>query len=459
MNATQQSGGDNAAPIKPGQANYLLGLVTFAYAMAYVDRQLLNLLVDPIKQTLVISDTQFSFIQGMAFVLAYLAAIPVFGRLVDITNRRNILIFGIFAWSFFTAISGFCDTYTELFLARMGVGVTEACVFPAAWSMIGDAFPPRKIPRAMAIFLLGPPLGSGFSLIAGGVVVAFAASLAGTAAFFAGFEAWQIAFVVVGVPGMAFALLLFTMKEPPRGKSNEAQAEEDKPGLGTVVRFLKANAGLYALIYLANGLIAMVQLAIPGWFPAFVMRWYGLSATEVGLTLGLIALFTAIGGTLSGAAASEWFSRRGYVDAPFRAAAWITFPMIVSCFLIPVFASPAGAFAAAGAVIYFTAFFAGLLSAGTTMASPPRMRGVVASLYSFAAQIVGYMLGPILVATLTDSYFQDPIMVGRSLQIVMTTGSVLLAICIWALLPGFRRRLEVMQVAIADKPEQETANG
>lgn len=444
MNDAEQRVDDTAHPMKPRQANYLLGMVTFAYAMAYVDRQLLNLLVDPIKQSLLISDTDFSFIQGMAFVLAYLAAIPVFGRLVDVTNRRNIMVFGIFAWSFFTAISGFCDNYTELFLARMGVGMTEACVFPAAWSMIGDSFPPKRIPRAMAVFLLGPPLGSGFSLIAGGVVVAFAATLAGTAAFFAGFEPWQIAFIVVGLPGMAFALLLFTMREPPRSKSRaDAAAEaEDKPSLGDVATFLKANAALYGLIFFSNGLIALVQLAVPVWFPAFVMRWYELSPTEVGLTLGLISLFTAIGGTLSGAAASEWLSNRGHIDAPFRAAALITLPMIVSCFLIPVFASSSGAFAAAGAVIFFTAFFAGLMSAGTTMASPPRMRGVVASLYSFAAQILGYMIGPFLVASLTDSYFMDPKMVGHSLQIVMTTGAVLLCISMWTILPIFRKRLQ-----------------
>lgn len=445
MSVAEQHTEELNHPVSPGRANYLLGLVTFAFAMAYVDRQLLNLLVDPIKQTLDISDTQFSFIQGTAFVMAYLAAIPVFGRLVDIANRRNILVFGIFSWSFFTAISGFCDNYTELFLARMGVGMTEACVFPAAWSMIGDAFPPKRIPRAMAIFLLGPPLGSGFSLIAGGVVVAFAAGLAGTASLFGAMEPWQIAFVIVGIPGMLFALLLLTMEEPPRSQTASANAAEDKPGLGAVAKFLGANAGLYGLIYFANGLLAMVQLAIPGWFPAFMMRWHGLSATEVGLTLGIIALFTAIGGSLSGAAASEWFSRRGHIDAPLRAAAWVSIPLIGASFLIPVFANPVGAFAAAGAVIYFTAFLAGLLSAGTTIASPPRMRGVVASLYSFAAQIIGYMIGPILVALLTDNYFADPDRVGSSLQIVMTAGSILLAICMWLLLPKFRARVEAAQ--------------
>ncbi len=129
--------------------------------------------------------------------------------------------------------------------------------------------------------------------------------------------------------------------------------------------------------------------------------------------------------------------------------------MIVASFLIPVFASPVGAFAAAGGVIFFTAFFAGLFSAGTTIASPPRMRGVVASLYSFAAQIIGYMIGPILVAVLTDNYFRDPTMVGYSLQIVMTSASVALAICMWVMLPIFRKRLEDAERAAANAESAE----
>lgn len=442
MSEAEDNAGPASHPVSPAQANYLLGLVTFSFAMAYIDRQLLNLLVDPIKATLAISDTQFSFIQGTAFVVAYMAAIPVFGRLVDVTNRRNILIFGVFSWSLFTTLSGFCENYTELFLARMGVGVTEACVFPAAWSMIGDAFPPRRIPRAMAIFFLGPPLGSGFSLIAGGVVVAFAAGLAGSVALFGNLEPWQIAFVIMGIPGMLFAIFLFTMREPPRTQSDAEPEAEEKPALSAVAAYLGKHAKLYGLIYFANGMLAMVQLAIPGWFPAYMMRSHGLTATEVGLTLGFIALFTAIGGSLSGAASSEWFGRRGHIDAPFRAAAWASLPLVVVAFLLPTL-GPTVAFASAGAVIFLTAFIAGLLSAGTTMASPPRMRGIVASLYSFAAQIVGYMIGPVLVALLTDRYFADPLMVGYSLQIVMTAGAVVLAICMWFLLPMFREQLEI----------------
>lgn len=123
------------------QAWGTLGLLTFAYALAYVDRQLLSLVVDPIKHTLSITDTQFSLVQGTAFVVAYLAAAPVFGRLVDVARRRSILILGVAIWSICTALCGFASSFIEeLFLARVGVGFSEACIFPVAMSMIADLF-------------------------------------------------------------------------------------------------------------------------------------------------------------------------------------------------------------------------------------------------------------------------------------------------------------------------------
>ncbi|MGK8800376.1 MFS transporter [Burkholderia cenocepacia] len=143
---------------------YILAMLTLAYSLAYIDRQLLNLLVDPIRHSLAISDTQLSLVQGIAFISAYLIASPLFGRLVDVTNRRNILLVGICLWCVFTALCGNATTFQGLFLARFGVGASEACVFPIALSMIADCFSAQKMPRAMSVFILGPMLGGGLSL-------------------------------------------------------------------------------------------------------------------------------------------------------------------------------------------------------------------------------------------------------------------------------------------------------
>ena len=197
-----------------GLAWYILAVLTLAYSLAYIDRQLLNLLVEPIKHSLLISDTQLSLVQGIAFISAYLVASPLFGRLVDLTNRRNLLVVCICLWCGFTALCGRADTFEGLFVARLGVGASEACVFPLALSVIADCFSARQMARAMSIFILGPMLGGGLSLVAGGFVIEFARELHQQFPILAQFQTWQLAFVLVGLPGILFALNGIT--RPPR---------------------------------------------------------------------------------------------------------------------------------------------------------------------------------------------------------------------------------------------------
>lgn len=431
-------GVEGTVGVTPIQANFVLGMVTFAYAMAYVDRQLLNLLVEPIKQSLAINDTQFSFIQGTAFVVSYLAAAPVFGRLVDVASRRAILIFGVASWSVFTALSGFCSTFTELFVARLGVGVTEACIFPVAWSLIGDCFSPKRLPGAMSVFFLGPQLGGGFSLIAGGLIVASAASLTFGVPMLTALEPWQMAFVVVGVPGVLFALLLLAMVEPPRTRNPLAMGEERRLGFVESLTALRRHGQLYSRVYAANAMVAIVQLAGPTWLPAFMMRVHGLSATQTGLTLGIVSAVVAPIGALCGPVASAWLQRRGYIDAPLRAAAWCSVPMFLFSFLIPVVPSATAALVVAAGVIFCCSFPVGLMSGSLQMATSSQLRGIVAAIYTFVAQLIGYMVGPTLIAVLTDRYFQDPKMVGHSMQIVMSVAALFAGFFLFGVLPHFR---------------------
>ena len=154
---------------------YVVFLLTFAYTVAFIDRQVLNLLVDPIKLDLLLSDVDISFLQGFAFMSAYVICGPLFGRWADSGHRRNILIFGVTMWSVCTVLCGMANSFWELFLARAGVGAAEASLAPVAWSLIADYFTKPRLPRAMSIFLLGPSLVGGLPVAAGGRGVAFAA--------------------------------------------------------------------------------------------------------------------------------------------------------------------------------------------------------------------------------------------------------------------------------------------
>ncbi len=147
---------------------YALGVLTLAYIAAFVDRQLLSLLVDPIRRDLAISDTQFSFLGGFAFALFYSTTGLLFGRLADRVHRGRLIAIGVFIWSIMTAACGLTHTFSQLFLARMGVGIGEATLDPAGYSLIADHFPPQALGRAVSVFVVASSIGSGLALAIGG---------------------------------------------------------------------------------------------------------------------------------------------------------------------------------------------------------------------------------------------------------------------------------------------------
>ncbi len=426
-----------AVPQDTGKSWYVLGLLTFAYALAFVDRQMLNLLVDPIKQTLQISDTQFSLIQGSAFVFSYMLMAPVFGRLVDITNRRNILIIGIASWSLFTALCAHADTFTELFLARCGVGMSEACVFPVALSLVADYFSPSRAPRALSIFLLGVQLGGGFSLFASGFVIASAGGLAMLIPVLADLEPWQIAFIVVGLPGLLFAGVLFSMKEPARAKSLTVEADDREKSLRETLSLIWQRRAFYGRIYLGVGFVGMVQLGVPAWMPAFLIRTHEMSPTNTGYRLGLISMIVGTVATMLGPWVATKIQERGFRDAHIRCAAFSTIGMFALCTMLPLASSSTVLLVVAG-VIFFNSFPIGLMAYTLQSATPTMVRGFASALYTFVAQLLGYALGPTIIALITDKVFHDPRMVGYSLQIVTSCASLLAGAMFFTVLRHYR---------------------
>ena len=174
--SVQPSVRDQAWP-SPGRSWYMVAILAIAYSLSFLDRQILTLLVEPIKHSLQISDTQMSYLLGTAFGIFYaIVGLPL-SRLIDRASRRQIVFWGISLWSAMTAVCGLTRGYAELFLARVGVGVGEAALNPSAFSMVTDSFPPKKRPLAMSVFHLGIPIGQGLALIIGGAVIALVANI------------------------------------------------------------------------------------------------------------------------------------------------------------------------------------------------------------------------------------------------------------------------------------------
>lgn len=438
-------------PAKPAKANlaldgrtawFTLGMLTFAYALAYVDRQLLSLVVDPIKKSLDISDTQFSLIQGSAFVVAYLAAAPVFGRLVDVAKRRSVLVFGVMVWSVFTALCGLASTYGELFMARVGVGVSEACIFPVAMSMIADCFSKERTPRAMSIFTLGTQIGGGFSLIAGGLVIAFADGLTKAIPLFHSLEKWQMAFVMVGLPGLIFAALIFTMPEPERGRGGTETHVQDNVPLGESLKLFWAKRAFYLRFYAAIGFTAIIQQGLPLWYPSILIRVQGMSIAETGFKLGAVSILVGTAGTLIGPTIAGWLTRQGRTDAAWLVA-WVSLAMLsLICLTIPFAPGPIAALAIAGCIVFLTAIPLGAAIAEMQNATHSRMRGMAGSLQTFAAQSIGYMIGPVLMAGMTDYVFRNPAMIDHSFQIVTAIAAAIASYMYYSIIGPHRAMMK-----------------
>lgn len=396
---------------------YATLILTFAYTFSFVDRQILNLLVDPIKADLDLTDTRVSFLQGFAFAIPYIVmSIPV-GRLVDRVNRIAVLVGGVFVWAGATIASGLSQNYGQLMAARMVVGTGEASVSPAAWSLLADYFPPDKLALPTSIFLMGPYLGGGLALMGGAAAVEWFGSVdLGVLPLVGELATWQFTFIAVAVPGLLIAMVLPTIKNPPRQK--KAAVEEQPNNWGDVWRFMKAHARIYIAVLLGVPFTVVVLYGLQGWVPTMLVRVYGWDIPTAGWNYGSLALITGSAGVLIGPIIGRYLLRRGYPDYPLRIGAAGTVGIVISMAFLPFQTDAFGALVCIGFASFFVALPLALMTYVIQTVTPGNMRGVVSGIYVATSNILGLALGPTMVAATTDYVFQDPAKVHLSLALV-----------------------------------------
>ena len=285
----------------PAVRNYALGVLVVVYTFNFIDRQILSILLEPIKQDLGLSDSALGMLTGFAFALFYATlGIPI-ARFADRSNRRNLIAWALAIWSAMTAVSGLAQNFWHLLLARIGVGVGEAGCSPPAHSMLADYFPTENRATALGIYSLGIPFGILFGFIAGGWLNEF--------------FGWRVAFFIVGVPGLLLAILVrFTLRENPRGMAEGRVADEEQPTIMETFRFLWSKRS-FRHMAVGGGLTAFVGYGVITWVPSFLIRSYGMSTGDVGTYLGLIlgipgGIGIALGGYLAdryGARDTRWY--------------------------------------------------------------------------------------------------------------------------------------------------------
>ncbi|MEQ1802993.1 MAG: MFS transporter [Gammaproteobacteria bacterium] len=418
-----------AAVAAPAAGWYMVGVLTVAYVFSFIDRSILTLLVGPIRADLGISDTQISLLHGLAFAIFYtLLGIPI-ASLADRRNRRNrrnLIVAGVAFWSLATAACGLTRNFWQLFLARIGVGVGEAALSPAAYSMIADSFPPEKLGRALSVYTLGAIAGIGFALIIGGAVIGTVMTATDVTLPLVGtVRPWQLVFFIVGLPGLLVALWILTLREPARRRLAPAG---EVSGLKPLLQYMRLHWQSYAAHLAGFALLGIVLNSLTAWTPTHFIRSFGQTPGQSGFWLGtLIAIF----GT-SGIIAGGWWSDRGQrlgrPDGPMRVGVISALGSLLFGVAAPLAGSLEIALALYAPLLFFSTFAYGAAPAAVQMMTPAPLRAVASAIYLFFLNFVGMGLGPLVTAAVTDYVFGNDLAVGRSLALVVGVSAALSAL-------------------------------
>ncbi|MFT3968401.1 MAG: MFS transporter [Sphingobium sp.] len=366
---------------------YVLLLLILIAAVAAVDRQILFVLVEPIRHEFGLSDKQIGALTGIAFALTYvIVSIPV-ARLSDRAPRKYVIGAAVTIWSVMTALTGLAQNFVQLFVARVGVGFGEAGAAAPSQALIGDMFPPRQRATAMSLYLMGAPLGMAAGLGMGGWVLQH--------------HGWRWALVAAGVPGLLLGpLVLLTVRNITKGAADGITRRFTPPGIGQTLRIL---ARIRTLPFLFGGatLQGLLASGLVGWMPAFLQRTHGLNPVTIGASLGAAMGAGSLIGHLLGGPLSDWLIRRDL-----RWPLWLGSGIVIvsGLFSLLAFAGPVSLFFPAIAIqILVSGLFSSPLISLVVSLPPVWARATTVAVMYTLLQLIGLGLGPTAVGALSDA--------------------------------------------------------
>lgn len=428
---------------------YATAVLMIAYTFSFLDRQILNLMVGPIERDLGITDSQFAILTGGAFGIFYTVMGLPLGWLADRLSRKWIISAGIACWSLMTAACGVANTFPQLMLTRIGVGVGEATLSPSAYSMLADYFDRTRLPRAMSVYTCGIFIGAGTSMILGGAVVGAVQSSGIDLAAIGIVHSWQWVFVLVGLPGLALAGWLATLREPVRGEHGAGSAQSARAAVGLkqslreLATFLAAYPRMSVALFLGSALFSILGYT-DAWYPELFIRTWGWTARQSGMINGASSLIAGpLGLLFAGWYSSRWLSR-GRVDACLRLTALGAIGITIPAVLMPLAPNATVMALCLLPLKFFVGFPPVLIPSAIQMVAPNRLRGQLGAVFLFTVGIIGVSCGPLLPALFNDYVFGDP----ESLRfsIACSTGLVgpVAFIALWQGLAQYRSRFGEM---------------
>lgn len=406
---------------------YAVSLLTLAYLISLLDRTVLNLLIGPLQQDLRITDTQFALLQGPTFAVFFLLGGLPIGWLVDRVSRIRIVTLGVAGWSVMTMLSGLASSFAHLFVMRIGVGVGEAALNPAAYSLMADLFSRDKLSRAIAVFSSGSMIGTGLAYAFGGGLLQLLGGEDGVTLPIVGtLRVWQVAFLAAGAPGLLLAALFLTVREPARKRREPLSAEMP---LNALMAFLRDRRLVISLHFAAFSSMVVLAYSFFTWGPALLFRTHGLSPTVVGITMGVATGVCGVLGFFCGGALADRWLRKGHQDAHMRVGLWAMIATLPMGLIVALSGNAVLTTVGMCCLVFLmmTPTPAGI--AGLQLITPPSLRGRVSALFIVVVNFSGMSLGPILVALITDYVFRSSTAVNLSLAIVTVVMTSISAVC------------------------------
>jgi len=424
-------------PMTRAAAIYCLVVLTIVYCFAFVDRQIMNMLVGPIRTRFGVNDLQIGYLIGPAFTISFmLVGLPA-GLAVDRLNRRRLVIAAGILWSIGTIAAAFATQFETLVLTRVIVGGAEAVLFPAGMSLIADLFDKKHLPIAYSTFLAAPYIGGGMALIAGGVVLAKTEAISSvTLPVLGTIVGWQSTFLIVGLAGLAPILLMFTVREPAR----PIDADNSATSLIDGLRFMLVRWRFYAFFFPGMSIAGLVMAMAAAWAPTYLQRTYAMPPAQIGLTYGIYVLLAGLAGGIAGPIVNIWLARRFPRSTMWTACVG---PALILLFILSFSMARSPGTALICLALFTFSYSFPLSVAGTSLQvmTPPSLRGLAAGIYLVSNSLLGYALGPTLVPLTAQHILGGEAYLGEAMKLVgVSCGLISLGFVVLAAF-GFRRHL------------------
>jgi MFS family permease len=417
---------------------FVVAILLLANLSFWIDRQILALLVKPIQRDLGLSLTQVGVLSGVPFaIFSTVMGFPI-ARLADTTSRRLVIAVGVALWSVMTALCGLAGSFYRLLLTRIGVGVGESTLQPAATSAIADLFPPARLGTAMSVYSTGSFIGSGLAYAIGGWVVGVVAGQEfWTAPLVGAVRPWQAVFFIVGLPGLLVAALMLFVREPERDRSRGTVP------LSSLVRYVRANLRTFVTLSLGYASSLTVNIGISIWLATFLIQSHGWSVTRAGVVQGSLTITMGTLGVVMGGRVADMLARHGHTDAPLRVGIIGAIGMLVSATAYPFAETAAVAVAWLVVVNFFAAFPWGAASAAIAETVPAPMRAQGTALCFVVVNLISVGVGPVAVAAIADHVFHRDSAIREALAIVNVVGMIAAIVLLMYGLSAFRRTMAI----------------